>query len=104
MALIHHTLFLGPTDCLTSQKVIATVSTESSYTVMQFPLLEMLGINQQWTDFLYTRDGTQKRHFMAEVKVRLEGRERTTICTFGDAYRQPVLIKHTLRRIRPGRG
>ena len=33
---------------------------------------------------------------MAEVRIRIDGRERTTICVFGPADGQPVLGKYTL--------
>ena len=96
MAVIHQPIALGPKDGSRSQQVIAAVSPENSYTVMPSPLLEMLGIDPEWTDVLQGPDGGQEEHSLAEVRVRLNDRERTTVCVFRKADGPPVLGKYTL--------
>ena len=87
---------VGPKDGSRFQRVIAAVSPDSSYTSMPSPLLEMLGIDPEWTDKLEEADGRQVEYPVAEIKIRLNDRERTTICVFGPADSQPVLGKYTL--------
>ena len=40
--------------------------------------------------------GGEKEQSLAEVKIRIDDRERTTICVFGPADGLPVLGKYTL--------
>ena len=96
MAAFHQPIALGPKDGSRFQQVIAAVSPESSYTVMPSPLLEMLGIDPEWTDVLQEPGGGEKEHSLAEVRVRLDDRERTTICVFGKVDATPILGKYTL--------
>ena len=96
MAALHQPIALCPKDGSRFQQVIAAVSPENSYTVMPSPLLEMLGIDPEWTDVLQGPDGGQEEHSLAEVRVRLNDQERTTVCVFGKADGPPVLGKHTL--------
>ena len=96
MAEIHLPLFLGLKDGSRFQRVIAAISPDTSYTVMPSPLLEMLGVDPQWTDLLQAADGTQNEYPVAEVRVRIDDRERTTICVFGSPDSQPAVGKYTL--------
>ena len=96
MADIHQTISLGPTDGAQIQKVIAVVRITSHFSIMPSPLLQMLGIDPQWTDVLREPGGSEEEHSLAEVKLRIDDRERTTICVFGPAESQPVLGKYTL--------
>ena len=96
MADFHVTVHLGLEKGGRFQRVLATVNPDSFFTVMPSPFLEMLGVAPLWTDMFQSSDGTEKRVFMAEVRIRLDDRERTTICAFGDAESQPLLGKHTL--------
>ncbi len=96
MADIHQTISLGPADGSRLQRVIAVVRTSSHFSIMPSPLLEMLGVDPQWTERLRVAGGGEEEHPVAEVRVRIDDRERTTICVFGPADSQPVLGKYTL--------
>ncbi len=96
MAEIHVPVFLGPKDGSRFQRVIAAISPDTSYTVMPSPLLEMLGVDPEWTDRFQAADGTQNECPVAEVRVRIDDRERTTICVFGSPDSQPTVGKYTL--------
>ena len=86
----------GPTGGARSQRLIALVDPASVYSVMPAAVLTMLGIEPRWTqEFRLAAGGVEDRQ-MAEIKVRLEGQERTTVCIFGDAGSEPLLGKHTL--------
>ena len=96
MAVFHQAISLGPNDGSRFQRVMAAVSLESSYTLMPYPLLEMLGIEPQWTDVLLGPDGGPGEHLLAEVRVRINDRERTTVCVFGKVDTTPILSRYTL--------
>ena len=96
MADILQAIGVGPADGAQFQRVIAVVRTSSHFSIMPSPLLQMLGIDPQWTDMLRESGGSEKEHSLAEVRIRIDDRERTTICVFGPADSQPVLGKYTL--------
>ena len=96
MTAFQQAIELGPKDGSRFQRVIAAVSAGNSYTLMPSPLLEMLGIDPEWTEVFEEAGGGRLEYSLAEVRVRIDGRERTTVCVFGDADRQPALGKYTL--------
>ncbi len=96
MALFHQPVAVGPKDGSRFQRVIAVVSPGSSYTSMPSPLLEMLGVDPEWTDVLQGPEGGQTEFSLAEIRVRIDDRERTTVCVFGPADSQPSLGKYTI--------
>ena len=96
MASININLAIGPRDGHRFHRVRAVVNLASSYTVMPSTLLEMLGVDPQWTDSLEAPDGSRQEFSLAEVMVEIEGRQRTTICVFGKADTTPVVGKYTL--------
>ena len=96
MAEVHQTISLGPTDGARFQRVNAVVRTSSHFSIMPSPLLQMLGIDPQWTELLRESGGSEEEHSLAEVRIRIDDRERTSICVFGPADSQPVLGKYTL--------
>ena len=96
MADIHQTIAVGPADGAQFQRVITVVRTASHFSIMPSPLLQMLGIDPQWTEMLQGPGGSEEEHSLAEVKIRIDDRERTTICVFGPADSQPVVGKYTL--------
>ena len=89
-------LEIGPADGSRSQRIIARVDPASAYSVIPAAVLIMLGIEPQWTQEFQMPGGTHAQRQLAEIKVRLEGQERTTVCAFGDPGGEPVLGKHTL--------
>ena len=67
-----------------------------TFAVFPAPVLNMLGIEPAWSQVFQLAAGGEQERQMAEIKIRLEGQERTTVCVFGDADSQPALGKHTL--------
>ena len=96
MAVLHQPVAVGPKDGSRFQRVIAAVSPGNVYTVLPAPLLKMLGIDPEWTDVFEEAGGGRVEYSLAEIRVRIDGRERTTVCVFGQADSQPVLGKYTL--------
>ena len=59
-------------------------------------MLERLGIVPQERQPFILADGRPVEYDMAQVRVRLDGRERFTICIFGDEGTEPLLGVYTL--------
>ena len=59
-------------------------------------LLEMLGVETEWESRFTLPGGGWKMLPMAEVRVRIGGQERTTVCVYGKADGEPTLGRHTL--------
>ena len=78
------------------RRVIVLAGTGNKYTAMPSPLLNMLGIAPEWTEIFDLADGSRQEYSLAEIKLRIEHRERTTICVFGQPESNPVLGTYTL--------
>ena len=91
-----HPVEIGPADGSRFQRLIAQMDANITYAVFPAPVLNMLGIEPAWSQVFRSGAGGEQERQMAEIRVRLEGQERTTVCVFGDADSQPSLGKHTL--------
>ena len=91
-----HPVEIGPADGSRFQRLIAQVDANITYAVFPAPVLNMLGIEPAWNQVFRSAAGGEKEVQLAEIRIRLEGQERTTVCVFGDADSQPALGKHTL--------
>ena len=67
---IHQTISLGPTDGARFQRLNAVVRANSHFSIMPSPLLQMLGVDPQWTDRLREPGGGEEEYSLAEVKLR----------------------------------
>lgn len=74
----------------------ALVDTASSYSVVPATILSSLGVEPQWTGLFTSADGSQQEMPWAEVRIRVDGRERTTICVFGSPESVPTLSSYAL--------
>ena len=92
----HQHVEIGPRDGSRFQMVIAQVDTSSTYTRMPAAVLTMLGVAPEWTQTLERASGEREEHQLAEVRIRLNGQERTAPCVFGEPGSEPVLGAHTL--------
>jgi hypothetical protein len=96
MATFHQQVSVGPKDGSRFQHVIALVDTAATYAVMPGPLLTMLGIAPEWAGVFELAGGGREERGLAEVRLRIDVAERTTICVFGRPDSQPVLGKYAL--------
>jgi len=62
---------------------------------MPSPLLEMLGADPQRTETPTAAGGAEEERSLAEVKFRIEDRERTSRCVFSPVDSGLILGKHT---------
>ncbi len=74
----------------------ALVDASSSYSVVPATILASLGVDPQWTGLFTAADGSRHEMPLAEVRIRVDGRERTTICVFGSPESAPILGAHAL--------
>ncbi|MBI4339277.1 MAG: aspartyl protease family protein [Chloroflexi bacterium] len=78
------------------QELEALVDTGSSYTLVPRPLLERLGVVPQENWPFTLADGRRVEYPVTQVRVRLDGRIRYTVCVFGEEGSQPLLGAVTL--------
>ncbi|MCH7713584.1 MAG: hypothetical protein IIC99_08165 [Chloroflexi bacterium] len=96
MPQFHLPVEIGPADRSRFQWLIAQMDAHITYTVFPAPVLTMLGIEPAWSQVFQIVGGGQKEVQFAEIRVRLEGQERTTVCVFGDIGSRPALGRHAL--------
>ncbi len=96
METFHQVIEIAPRDASRYQRVITVSGTDSVYTVLPSALLEMVGVIPEWHAPFATPEGGRQDLPMAEVRVRIGGQERTTVCVFGKSDGEPVLGSHTL--------
>jgi len=87
---------IGPQDGSQFQRVIVVAGSENIYSILPSTLLEMLGVETGWESRFTLPGGGWEILPMAEVRVRIDGQERTTICVYGKADGEPTLGRHTL--------
>ena len=92
----HCPIEIGPRDGSRFQRVIVVASSENIYSVLPSTLQEMLGVETEWESRFTLPGGGWKMLPMAEVRVRIGGQERTTVCVYGKADGEPTLGRHTL--------
>lgn len=74
----------------------ALVDTGASYTLIPRSLLERLGVSGTFRHPFVLADGRQLECEVAETRVRLNGRTRTTLVIFGEEGAAPLLGADTL--------
>ncbi|MDA1128237.1 MAG: hypothetical protein O2913_06015 [Chloroflexi bacterium] len=87
---------IGPRDGSRFQRVIVVAGSENIYCVLPSTLLEMLGVGTEWESRFTLPGGGWEMLPMAEVRMRIDGHERTTICVYGKPDSDPILGRHTL--------
>ena len=78
------------------QSVEAMVDTGATYTSVPRPMLESLGIIAMESHSFILANGQAVEYDIAQVRVLIDGRERYTICIFGEERSTPLLGAFTL--------
>ena len=92
----HCSIEIGPRDGSRFQRVIVVAGSDNIYSVLPSALLEMIGVETEWESRFTLHNGGWEMLPMAEVRMRIGGQERTTICVYGKADGEPILGRHTL--------
>ena len=87
---------IGPLTGGRFETVESLVDTGATYTWVPRGLLERFGIVPQERQPFILADGRRVEYDMAQERVRLDGRERFTVCIFGDEGTEPLLGVYTL--------
>ena len=87
---------IGPRDGSRFQRVVVVAGSENVYSVLPSTFLEMMGVSPEWESRFTLPGGGWEMLPMAEVRMRIDGQERTTICVYGKADGEPMLGRHTL--------
>ena len=95
MSDFHQAVEVGPADGTRFQRLIALVDPSTTYAVIPTTVLTTLGIAPQWRETIQTPGG-QEELPLAEVLLKINDQQRTTVCVFGKPDAQPVLGAHTL--------
>lgn len=91
----HCSIEISPRDGSRFQRVIVVAGSENIYSVLPSALLEMLGVETEWESRFTLPNRGWEMLPMAEVRMRINGQERTTICVYGKADGEPTLGRHT---------
>ena len=87
---------IGPRDGSRFHRVIVVAGSENIYSVLPSTLLEMIGVSSESESRFILPSGAREMLPMAEVRMRINGQERTTVCVYGKADGEPILGRHTL--------
>ncbi len=87
---------IGPRDGSRFHRVIVVAGSDNIYSVLPSTLLEMIGVSSEWESRFTLPSGGWEMLPMAEVRMRINGQERTTVCVYGKADGEPILGRHTL--------
>lgn len=89
-------LAVGPVWGERFRELEALVNTGATYAWIPHSILEELGIVPEEQATFVLADGREVNYPIAQVRIRLEGRERFTVCIFGDEGTEPLLGSYTL--------
>ena len=80
----------------------ALVDTGASYTLAPASLLRRLGVERTETAVFDLADGSQTELDIGETRIRINGRQATSIVVFGDEDASPLLGAYALEGLRLG--
>ena len=80
----------------------ALVDTGASYTLAPASLLIRLGVARTETAVFAMADGSQAELDIGETRIRINGKQATSIVVFGDEDAAPLLGAHALEGLRLG--
>ncbi len=91
MGIFYQTFSLAAKTGSRFSEVTAMVDTGSVYTLLPASALSALGVAPEWRSRFELADGSEQEYDLAEVRIRLNGQERTSVCIFGPPDCQPLL-------------
>jgi predicted aspartyl protease len=87
---------ISPRDGSRIQRVIVVAGSENIYSVLPSAVLEMLRVETEWESRFTLPNGGWEMLPVAEVRMRINSQELTTICVYGKSDGEPILGRHTL--------
>ena len=92
-----HPITLHSDDRSTAETVNALVDTGATFMTMPYDLLERLGVEPFQSVTLRLANGEVERRRIGEIRVELDGQERTAVCVFGEPSAPPIIGAVTLQ-------
>ena len=74
---------VSPHDGSRFQRVIVVDGSENIYSVLPSAVLEVLGVKTEWESRFTLPNSVWEMLPMAEVRIRINNQERTTMCVYG---------------------
>ena len=96
MGTFHVAIQIGDPRVSSFETLEALVDTGASYTWVPASVLRRLGVESTFRFPFLLADGRRIEREMAETRVRLDSRERTTLVVFGDEGTQSLLGAYIL--------
>ena len=81
------------------ENVDALVDTGAFYTMMPSSHLQRLGVIRAESEEFELADGSVREYPLGETRVRVNGREVSTVVVFGEEDASPILGAYTLERL-----
>ena len=97
MGTFTHPITLHSDDRSAAETVNALVDTGATFMTMPHDLLERLGVEPFQSVTLRLANGEVERRRIGEVRVELDGQERTAVCVFGEQSAPPIIGAVTLQ-------
>lgn len=82
------------------ERIEALVDTGAFYTMLPSSDLQRLGVIPEEDEEFELADGSARIFSIGETRVRIDGREVTTVVVFGEEGTTPLLGAYTLERLR----
>ena len=92
-----HPITLHSDDRSVAETVDALVDTGATFLTMPADLLDRLGVEPFQSVTLRLANGEVERRRIGEVRVQLDGQERTAVCVFGESSAPPIIGAVTLQ-------
>ena len=97
MGTFTHPITLYSDDRSVAETVDALVDTSAAFPTMQADLLDRLGVEPFQSVTLRPANGEVERRRLGEMRVQLDGQERTSVCVFGESSAPPIIGAVTLQ-------
>ena len=97
MGTFTHPITLYSDDRSVAETVDALVDTGAAFLTMPADLLDSLGVEPFQSVTLRLANGEVERRRIGEVRVQLDGQERTAVCVFGESSAPPIIGAVTLQ-------
>ncbi len=92
-----HPITLYSDDRSTAETVDALVDTGATFLTMPADMLDRLGVEPFQSVTLRLANGEVEQRRIGEVRVQLDGQERTAVCVFGESSAPPIIGAVTLQ-------
>lgn len=102
MGVFSVTIEVGDRDGNHFERLDALVDTGATFTMVPASVLRELGLEAHERGAFELADGSIQQFDISETRIRIEGRETSTVIVFGQEGMTPLLGAYTLERMHLG--